>query len=86
MEALERDRVQPDTPVQLCDSLDWDLMRHQLRRERIARLRGVEPRYGNLGLSSDELRSGFRSVADRLVDLSQYTEEEIASWKVTEVE
>lgn len=85
-DALERDRVRPDIPTQLCDDADWKIIEPQLRRERLARLRDTEPTYGKLGLHSAELRAGYRTTADRLISLSQYTEEEIAAWEVTEDE
>lgn len=46
----------PHEPAQLCDDETfWEYIHHQLARERTARLRGTEPRYGMQGKSSEEL-------------------------------
>lgn len=84
IDGLEQERVRPEAPALLCDDPDWKIIEPQLRRERVARLRGTDPTYGKLGLHSAELRAGYRSRADRVITLSQYTEEEMAAWEVTD--
>jgi hypothetical protein len=75
IDAIEKTRVMPPEPAQLCDDETfWSGIHRQLARERIARLRGTEPGNGARGLSSEEilndiaarahLRPGFSGAYD----------------------
>lgn len=81
IDGIERDRVLPDEPSQLCDDdMFWKIVESQIRRERIARIRGTEPGYGKWGMTAVQMLEVIPTLSFVRAPIADDGDDDFESW------